>query len=135
MMQTTWTSDRDLGTWFDDIVRDAVQQRLSRPDICFATLEPGVKGKYLNDIETQTGRPAILISSSRRLHGPLFIYDTLVHEVAHHAVYELCRPDSSGHGPIFCNVANTMAERLGYQGRIQPETLRALHWPGSLAGR
>ena len=102
--------------------------------IQFARLERGVHGRYLNP-EENGGQAAILISTSRKLGGEQAVWDTLVHETAHHAVYELCQADSGGHGPIFCNVANTMAERLGYDGAIRPETDDAIYWPGSLRPR
>ncbi len=126
-----WTDNAQLLVWFRDIITRAVRQPLSTPEIRFHFLELGIHGRYLNRNETG-GNPKILIATSRRASGQNAVWDTLVPEVAHHAVFELCRADSSGHGIVFCNVANTMAERLGFKGKIQPESRRASYWSGCL---
>jgi hypothetical protein len=131
MMATNRPTDSDLRDWFSVIVEQGVRKRLSTPDIHFRSLELGVHGRYFN--QNETGRRGLIVISPSRIHdGETAVWDTLVHEVAHHAVFELCCADSSDHGVVFCNVANTMAERLGYVGRIGPETRQALYWPGSL---
>lgn len=121
----------DLRRWFDDIVRRGVRQHLSVPELRFHALELGVHGRYLNCQETGTGA-RILISYVRRMAGELAVYDTLVHEVAHHAVFELCCEDDGDHGTVFCNVANEMAVRLGYKGTVKPHSRDAKFWPGCL---
>jgi hypothetical protein len=129
-----WTTEAELRMWFPVIVKSAVRKPLSMPDIRFASLELGIHGRYLNARETGR-RGLILIATSRRFQGRIAVWDTFVHEVEHHAVFELCCEDASGHGIVFCNVANTMAQRFGYRGSIQPETNAALYWPGSLRRR
>jgi len=130
---STRLCDFPLRDWFEAIVEHGIRQHLSEPGLCFAPLEFGVHGRYLNRRETR-GRAKILIALTRCRDGEEAVWDTLVHEVAHHAVAEICRPDDGDHGTIFCNVANDMAPRLGYEGRIMRETRRARYWPGSLRG-
>lgn len=121
----------DLLAWYDDIIGRAVRQPIARADIRFERLEVGVRGRYFNRSETGS-RAQILIAPARRALGPAAVWDTLLHEVAHHVVYELCATDSSSHGVVFCNVANEMAKRLGLVGTIRPETRDALYWPACL---
>jgi len=131
----TWITNNQLENWFRDM-RDqylysrGLGQKPSIPHIGFLNLEPGIRGRYLNPSET--GSLAQIIVSSHRRWNAKDAWETLLHEAVHHTVYELCCSDDSGHGRVFCTVANDVAKRLGYSYSILPETHNAYFWPECL---
>ncbi len=129
------TSSRKKGraAWivatFHELNKRHFDGKLSRP--LFDRIE-GVDGAYTPSVG---GRllPMICIGVKPLRLGERRIEDVLLHEMIHHALWELhgadlCRREH--HGPLFIREANRIAAELGLSRRLRkPESKAAGHWP------